>query len=233
MSGWLSYFSGKRAAPSRDATREAIVDLRRHLITLEKKEDYLNKKIEEEVQKAKDALATGGANGKRVATNALRQKKMHESELEKIAGTRVTLETQVNAIENANMNMETMNAMKRGKDILKGIHGNLDINKVEQEMEDIREQMELGTEISAAISNPVGMGHEMDEDELKAELEELEQETLDAQLEGAHPVPLHSSGAKIGNAASRLPSAPTGPTRTREEEDEDRELRELQAALAM
>jgi charged multivesicular body protein 4 len=95
MSGWLSYFSGKRAAPSRDATREAIVDLRRHLITLEKKEDYLNKKIEEEVQKAKDALATGGANGKRVATNALRQKKMHESELEKIAGTRVTLETQV------------------------------------------------------------------------------------------------------------------------------------------
>ena len=74
---------------------------------------------------------------------------------------------------------------------------------------------------------------QMDEDELKAELEELEQETLDAQLEGAHPVPLHSPGSKIGNTASRLPSAPTGPTRTREEEDEDRELKELQAALAM
>lgn len=36
-----------------------------------------------------------------------------------------------------------------------------DINKVEQEMEDIREQMELGNEISTAISNPVGMGHEV------------------------------------------------------------------------
>lgn len=59
------------------------------------------------------------------------------------------------------MNMETMNAMKRGKDILKGIHGNLNIDKVEQEMEDIREQMELGSEISAAISNPVGMGHDV------------------------------------------------------------------------
>ena len=32
---------------------------------------------------------------------------------------------QLNAIENANMNMETIKAMKRGKDILKGIHGNL------------------------------------------------------------------------------------------------------------
>ena len=97
MSGWLSYISGKRAPPSRDSTREAIIDLRQHLTALEKKEDFLNKKIEEEVAKAKAALAQGGANGKRVATNSLRQKKMHEAELEKIAGTRVTLETQVGA----------------------------------------------------------------------------------------------------------------------------------------
>lgn len=68
----------------------------------------------------------------------------------------------------------------------------------------------------------------MDEDELRAELEELEQETLDAQLEGAHPVPMHSPGSKT--PATRLPSVPT--TRTTEEEDEDAELRELQAALA-
>jgi len=67
-----------------------------------------------------------------------------------------------------------------------------------------------------------------DEDELRAELEELEQETLDAQLEGAHPVPMHSPGGKV--PATRLPSVPT--TRTTEEEDEDAELRELQAALA-
>jgi len=231
MSGWLSYFSGKRVPPSRDQTRDAIVDIRSQLLTLEKKEAHLTKRIEEEVKKAKDALAKDGSNsgqGKRIATAALRQKKMYEGELEKLAGMRMTLETQVNAIENANMNMETMNAMKKGKDILKGIHGNLNIDKVEQEMEDIREQMELGTEISAAISNPVGMGVEMDEDELKAELEELEQETLDAQLEGAHPVPIHSPGAR--ERVARLPSAPT---RTAEEEDEDAELNELKAALAM
>lgn len=95
MSGWLSYFSGKRAPPSRDSTREAIIDLRQTLLTLEKKEDYLNKKIEDEVSKAKTALSAGGANGKRVATSALRQKKMHEGEMEKIAGMRITLETQV------------------------------------------------------------------------------------------------------------------------------------------
>ncbi|KAK9899100.1 hypothetical protein P389DRAFT_43997 [Cystobasidium minutum MCA 4210] len=228
MSSWASWFGGKRAPPTKDATRETIVELRQHLLTMEKKDDFLTKKIEEETQKAKNALLTGGTNGKAVATAALRRKKTHEAELEKLYGMRATIEAQVNAIENANMNMETMNAMKRGKDILKGIHGNLNIDKVEQEMEDIREQMELGAEISAAISNPVAMGQDMDEDELRAELEELEQETLDAQLEGAHPVPMHSPGSKT--PASRLPSVPT--TRTTEEEDEDAELRELQAALA-
>jgi charged multivesicular body protein 4 len=95
MSSWLNYFSGRRAPPTRDATREAIVDLRQHLLTLEKKEDYLNKKVEEEVSKAKAALATGTASGKRTATSAVRQKKLHEGELEKIAGMRLTLETQV------------------------------------------------------------------------------------------------------------------------------------------
>lgn len=228
MSTWASWFGGKRAPPTKDATRETIVELRQHLLTMEKKDDFLNKKIEEETQKAKNALLAGGTNGKATATAALRRKKTHEAELEKLYGMRATIEAQVNAIENANMNMETMNAMKRGKDILKGIHGNLNIDKVEQEMEDIREQMELGAEISAAISNPVAMGQEMDEEDLRAELEELEQETLDAQLEGAHPVPMHSPGGKV--PATRLPSVPT--TRTTEEEDEDAELRELQAALA-
>jgi hypothetical protein len=32
---------------------------------------------------------------------------------------------QVNAIESANMNKETLDAMKKGADVLKGIHGKL------------------------------------------------------------------------------------------------------------
>ena len=37
----------------------------------------------------------------------------------------MTLETQVNAIESANMNLETMTAMRKGADALKTIHGSL------------------------------------------------------------------------------------------------------------
>lgn len=110
---------------------------------------------------------------------ALRQKKAHENELDRIAGTRLTLETQVNAIESANLNAETMLAMKQGADALKGIHSSLyvlpspfhilsltitrKVEKVDQTMDAIREQMDLTNEISDAISNPVGMGNMVDE----------------------------------------------------------------------
>ncbi|KAG7233949.1 hypothetical protein INR49_006297 [Caranx melampygus] len=49
-------------------------------------------------------------------------------------------------------------------------------------MADINEQQELAQEISDVISRPVGFGEDYDEDELMAELEELEQEELDKNL---------------------------------------------------
>lgn len=79
-----------------------------------------------------------------VATTALRAKKNFESQLDAIAGRRLMIESQVsfisfqykdlicssdwnqvNSIESANMNKETLAAIKKGADVLKGIHGKL------------------------------------------------------------------------------------------------------------
>lgn len=51
MSGWMSWFAGKK--DTREGARDAIVGLRQQLLMLEKKEEHLNKKIEEEMKKAK------------------------------------------------------------------------------------------------------------------------------------------------------------------------------------
>jgi len=213
----MSYFGGRKDPKS--TTREAIVTLRQQLQMLEKKEDYLNKKIEEELKKAK----ANAISNKSVATAALRRKKQHEQELDRLSGTRLTLETQVNAIESANINATTMEAMKKGADALKTIHGSLSIDKVDATMDSIREQMELTNEISDAISNPVNVGIEADDEDLKAELAELEAEKLDEVLMGAERVPQHvPSGVTAGPVKQAI-----------EETDEDRELRELQASLAM
>lgn len=59
------------------------------------------------------------------ATAALRRKKASEAELDRLAGTRLQLEMQVNTLESANLNAETMAAMKKASEALKVIHGNL------------------------------------------------------------------------------------------------------------
>ena len=56
---------------------------------------------------------------------ALKRKRAYEDQITKIMGSRMTLETQVMAIENANVNLETMHAMKAGADAMKQIHGKL------------------------------------------------------------------------------------------------------------
>ena len=59
---------------------------------------------------------------------------------------------------------------------LKKAHDNMNVDEVHDMMDDIAEQQDVAKEISEAISNPVAFGQEFDEDDLEAELEELEKE---------------------------------------------------------
>ncbi|GAA5870745.1 hypothetical protein JCM16303_001573 [Sporobolomyces ruberrimus] len=221
MSSWISYLTGRGAA-TKDSTREAIVNLREHLLMLDKKEEYLGKKIDDELRKAKANATTNP----RVAKQALRQKKVYEQELESISGRKMTLTTQVNAIESANMNKETLEAMKKGAEVLKGIHGKLNVDKVDATMDEVRNQLELTNEISQAISDPAGMGIDVDDQELADELAELEQDELNKRLAGAESAPVHSP------VSAAVPASKT-PAQRIEEDEEEAELRELQAQLAM
>lgn len=56
MSSWTNWLVGKR--DNKNAPREAIVGLRSQLLMLEKKEEHLNKKIQEELKKAKANVTT-------------------------------------------------------------------------------------------------------------------------------------------------------------------------------
>ena len=102
-------------------------------------------------------------------------------------------------------------------------------------MDSIREQMALTSEISDAISNPVGMGTDLDEDELKNELDELEQDELNQRLAGAEAVPAHNPPAATPAAANaaNATAQPQAGSSASATQDEDAELRALQAELAM
>uniref|UniRef100_A0A8C9P235 Charged multivesicular body protein 4B n=1 Tax=Spermophilus dauricus TaxID=99837 RepID=A0A8C9P235_SPEDA len=154
------------------------------------------------------------------ALQALKRKKRYEKQLAQIDGTLSTIEFQREALENANTNTEVLKNMGYAAKAMKAAHDNMDIDKVDELMQDIADQQELAEEISTAISKPVGFGEEFDEDELMAELEELEQEELDKNLleiSGPETVPLPN-----------VPSIalPSKPTKKKEEEDDD--MKELE-----
>ncbi|XP_061903654.1 charged multivesicular body protein 4b-like [Entelurus aequoreus] len=190
--------------------QDAVQKLRETEEMLTKKQEFLEKKIDQETMTAK----RHGMKNKRAALQALKRKKRYLTQLQQIDGTLSTIEFQREALENANTNTEVLKNMGFAAKAMKAAHQDLNIDKVDDMMDDITEQHEIAQEITNAISNPIGFGEDVDEDELLAELEEMEQEELDRNLlevEGTSDVPLPNV------PSTSLPSRPA----KKEEEDED------------
>jgi len=205
-------------------TGEAIQKLRETEEMLVKKQDFLEKKIEQELGTAK----ANGVKNKRVAIQALKKKKRYEKQLQQIDGTLTTIEMQREALEGANTNTAVLNTMSEAAKALKQAHQHMDVDKVHDMMDDIAEQQEVAREISDAISNPIAFGQDIDDDELERELEELEQEELDKELLG---VELPSVGADdIPVRAPGVPAAAAAEKKKRVVvEDDDDDMKELAA----
>ncbi|XP_029001567.1 charged multivesicular body protein 4c [Betta splendens] len=196
-----------RGGPS---PQEAIHRLRETEEMLTKKQEYLEKRIEQELALAKKH----GTKNKRAALQALKKKKRLEQQLTQIDGTLSTIEFQREALENSHTNTEVLKNMGYAAKAMKHVHENMDIGKIDDLMHDITEQQDVAQEISEAISRP--FGETFDEDELLAELEELEQEELENSMKKMGGLP------SVPNA--KLPSARPGQratTKKRVEDDDD------------
>lgn len=126
----------------------------------------------------------------------MKRKKRYEQQLEQLQGTLTTIETQREALENANTNSAVLDTMKGASDALKKSHKDMNIDNVHEMMDDIAEQNDIANEISNAISSGI-ISSGVDEDELAKELEELEQEGLDQEL------------LNVGPATNKLPDVPS------------------------
>ncbi|KAK0393617.1 hypothetical protein QR680_000310 [Steinernema hermaphroditum] len=196
MSMFSKIFGGGKKQPAAPTTQESIQQLRETEEMLVKKQEFLEKKIDAEVAQAKKH----GTKNKRLALHALKRKKQYEKQLNHIDGVLTTIEFQREALENASTNAEVLQVMGAAARAMKTAHNEMDVDQVHDLMEDIAEQQEVANEIAEAISNPVGFGNEVDEDELLKELEDLEQQELDKQLLDVAPTPSN---------LDRLPEAPS------------------------
>lgn len=60
-----------------------------------------------------------------MATAALKRKRMNETQLDQLRGQQMQLAMQVDTLENANLNKETMDAMKKAAQALSDIHSGM------------------------------------------------------------------------------------------------------------
>ncbi|KAI9849962.1 MAG: ESCRT-III subunit protein snf7 [Sclerophora amabilis] len=226
MSGMLGWITGNSAQKRKAAPKDAIVTLRQHLDMLQKREQHLQVQIDEQQNIARKNATTN----KNAAKTAITRRRQHENTLSQTVAQISTLEQQISTIEAANINQETLKAMQKAGKAMADIHGGLTIDKVDQTMEELREQEALAKEIGEAItSNP--MGQTVDEEELDGELETLRQEELDEKMLKTGTVP-------VSDEINRLPAAANGPLPgraqpSREEEDQEEEFARLQAEMAL
>lgn len=113
----------------------------------------------------------------------------------------MTVEREIGSIESANINKETLDAMKNASKAMSAIHGGLTVDQVDQTMEDLREQHAVGEEIAEALTQGAQTAG-VDEDELDEELAELQQEQLDERM-------LKTGSVPVSDQIQRMPNAPS------------------------
>jgi len=233
---------------------KSIEQLRAALDTLDKREAHLHKQMALALSEAKKKSK---AKDKRGALFHLKRKKMFEKQIDQIYGKKANIELQIMTLESASGNNDVLKAMKSGAEALKKSVKDTDVEKVADVMEDINESMGLADELGEALSQPIGPV--MDEDELNAELEEMENELDEVELLKAPMVPSKKVGAKESKdkekdkdkekekeekEISSLPSVPSKPIVVKKEKEEkkeepshqkqeDNELRALEAEMGM
>ncbi|KAL2553726.1 Vacuolar protein sorting-associated protein 32-like protein 2 [Forsythia ovata] len=207
--------------PKQETNALATLDkLNETLEMLEKKENVLQKKAAVEVEKAKEFTR---AKNKRAAIQCLKRKRLYEQQIEQLGNFQLRIHDQMILLEGAKATTETVDALRTGAAAMKAMQKATNIDDVDKTMDEINEQTENMKQIQEALATPIGAAADFDEDELEAELEELEGAELEEQL--LQPT-IAAPAAPVQVQAGRVPARPK---RTKEEE----ELAALQAEMAL
>nr|GMD60563.1 vacuolar protein sorting-associated protein 32 homolog 2 [Ipomoea batatas] len=201
----------------------SIEKLNETLEMLEKKEKVLQKKASAEVEKAKEFTR---AKNKRAAIQCLKRKRLYEQQIEQLGNFQLRIHDQMIMLEGAKATTETVDALRTGAAAMKSMQKATNIDDVDKTMDEINEQTENMKQIQEALATPIGAAADFDEDELEAELEELEEAELEEQLlQPATSAP----AAPVRVPTGKQPARPAPKQQT----EEEGELAALRAEMAL
>jgi len=218
----MGFFSKKKVSPSAKQTCktiDAMQMIRLSIENAEKREKFLQNKIDNVLlTQAKSKMAQGD---KRSAMNLMKRKKMYQAEIEKLDNVRMTLETQAIQLESAAHNQDTITAMQTGTSAMKRIRKSFGIDKVDELVENIRDEADTAEEISRAIATPLDP-YMMDDDDLMRELNELDDLTIST-----------SNNTTKKQETTSFWSMPSIPNRKTQHQKDREDLKKLEAEMML
>ncbi|KAH9297369.1 hypothetical protein KI387_029051 [Taxus chinensis] len=220
-------FSWILGRPKQEPTPLSTLDkLNETLEMLEKKEGVLQKKIAMEIDKAKEFTR---AKNKKAAIQCLKRKRLYEVQVEQLGNFQLRIHDQMIMLEGAKATTDTVDSLRTAAATMKAMQKAMNIDDVDKTMDEINEQTENMKQIQEALSTPIGTAADFDEDELEAELEELEGAELEEQL--LQPATFAPT-TQLPPIPGKQPTRPASQKASANSAEED-ELSALQAEMAL
>ncbi|KAK8858688.1 hypothetical protein IAR55_002917 [Kwoniella newhampshirensis] len=155
----------------------AILDLKLQRDKMKQYQKRLQVVLDREQEIAKEALKAGNKLNQTRALTALRQRKYQEQLLSKTDTQLMTLQELVNTIEFTQIQNTVMHGLEMGADVLKQLHAEMSLERVEKLMDQTREGVEYQREIDETLMSKMSPE---EEDEVQEELERLQREAMPA-----------------------------------------------------
>jgi len=217
---------GKKKQKNSETPHDTIKALEETITTLEKRETHLQHLSAKYKAEAKKVVKTDKSR----AITLLRKVQVNEKQLNSIQKQLQTLETQVIAIQEGVMNKGTIASLSKGRDALQEMANTLNVDKVDELMDDISEQLEATSEISNSLAQPLCYNDDDGDEELlrKFEEEETVGETVGERSEQSEEKEGCEGGEEEDEIVEELNSmkVPTGKVIIVDNEEEE-ELRQL------
>jgi len=218
---------GNSRSNAKAQANKATVQLRETVTTLEKREKHLEKQIDQLTKKAKMLVAK---KEKKKALAVLKKKKLLDTQLERLGNKKLNLETQIMTLEESITNTEVINGMRTANNAMTNINQSFDVDKIDELREDMAENQDLQTEVNELLGESFDYG--IDEDDLMAELDEMEELQVEEELADLPQVDTAATnqvGPNTSDLLADLPQAPAKPAKQKIVDDDEAEL----AALMM
>ncbi|RKF63051.1 Charged multivesicular body protein 5 [Erysiphe neolycopersici] len=170
-------FGVKGAATPKPTLDSAITNVDERVSSIDVKLAAINAELtgyQTKLSKMRDG--PGKTAIKQKALKVLQRRKMYEGQRDQLQQQSWNMEQAGMMQENLKNVMVTVDAMKQTNKSLKQQYGKINLDKIEQMQNEMADLMDLGNEIQESISRSYDIPDDVDEAELDAELEALEEE---------------------------------------------------------